>query len=119
MPAIIKPVARRLKCKDLRTVDNFIRHLTKFYCKHNILGRAQTLIEKTAYPSISPVREEYESIDDLRCTAGRIAERKCRKLRMGQVDFSPEIQKAKLVIYAWSLLYKRANGGKVSSRLIT
>ena len=46
------------------------------------------------------------------------AERRCRKLKMGQVAFSPEIAKARILIQAWLLLDKRAKGLTVSSRLL-
>jgi hypothetical protein len=46
------------------------------------------------------------------------AESKCRKLRMGQVEFSPTLQLARTRIYAWTLLSRRTSGQKVSSRLI-
>jgi hypothetical protein len=38
---------------------------------------------------------------------------------MGQVSFSPQIQKAHRVIKAWSLLEKKVKGQKVSSRLLS
>jgi hypothetical protein len=94
IPAIIKPISRRLKCKDPRTVDNFIRNLKQFHTKHNLLSRARKLASDTVYPCPSHVQDEYECLDDLRCTGVRLAERNCRKLRMGQVSFSPEIQKS-------------------------
>jgi hypothetical protein len=118
MPAIIKPISRRLKCKDPRTVDNFICNLKQFHTKHNLLSRARKLVSDTVYPCPSHVHDEYKCLDDLRCTGVRLAERKCRKLRMGQVSFSPEIQKAKFCTYTWQLLYKKVKGNKVSSRLI-
>jgi hypothetical protein len=46
------------------------------------------------------------------------AERKCRKLRMGQVGFSPIIQLAMRQIRAWSLLLKKKKGMKISSRML-
>jgi hypothetical protein len=64
-------------------------------------------------------QQEYEDMDHLRCQGVMLAERKCRKLRMGQVSYSPEIQQARLSIDAWSLLRKKAIGLKTSSRLLS
>jgi hypothetical protein len=46
------------------------------------------------------------------------AEHKCRKLRMGQVFFSPILATARLLIKIWSLLEKKAKGVKISSWLL-
>jgi hypothetical protein len=46
------------------------------------------------------------------------AERKCRKLRMGQVAFSPELQHASRTIRAVTVLLRKKEGHKVSSRLL-
>ena len=46
------------------------------------------------------------------------AERKCRKLKVGQVAFSPELQQARREITIWRLLVKRRQGKRISSRLL-
>ncbi len=60
----------------------------------------------------------YEQIDLDRCNGVMIAEKKCRKLRMGQVAFSPQLQQASRTINAWMLLEKKAKGMRTSSRLL-
>jgi hypothetical protein len=65
------------------------------------------------------MQTEYEVLADLRCQGVRLTERKCRKLRMGQVSFSLEIHMARTSIYAWSMIKKKAKGLRVSSRLLT
>jgi len=44
--------------------------------------------------------------------------RKCRKLRTGQVAFSPALQNTIKMIRAWSLVVKKRKGEKTSSRLL-
>lgn len=51
--------------------------------------------------------EEYEEFDLLRCQATAFAESKCRKLRTGQVAFSPELAVVRQQIQAWQLLAKK------------
>jgi len=57
-------------------------------------------------------------LDQFRIQAVMYAERRCRKLKMGQVAFSPEIAKARTLIQAWLLLDKHAKVLKGSSRLL-
>jgi len=47
------------------------------------------------------------------------AEKKCRKLRKGQVAFSPALQQAMRTIKVYTLLHRKAEGKKVSSRLLS
>jgi hypothetical protein len=118
MPALPSPKAKRLHCKDPRLIHNlnhlFLRDITKY----NLLERAHNIEKELSYPMSSQLQEEYETIDALRCDAVSRAEQRCRKLRMGQVAFSPEINAARLTITAWALLLKRAKGNTVSSRLL-
>jgi len=69
--------------------------------------------------SKSQLIEEYEELDSIRCQVTASAEAKCRKLRTGQVAFSPELNEARSIIKAWSLLVNKAKGQKVSSRMIS
>jgi hypothetical protein len=50
--------------------------------------------------------EEYETIDKIRRNHIRSAERKCRKLRTGNVPFSDTLQHERNTIAAYSLLLK-------------
>jgi hypothetical protein len=116
---IIKHQARRLQCKDPRSVANYNRRYEQYIKQHNLLQRARDLEANSTQPLSDEAIIEFEELDKIRCTAVKIAVRKCRKLRMGQVDFSPTIQLFMRKINAWQLLYKRAQGKKVSSRLLS
>jgi len=65
------------------------------------------------------IAQTYEELDLLRCETTSFAERHCRKLRTGQVAFSPELNLCRLKIIALSLLISKAKKRKVSSRLIS
>ncbi len=118
MPAIIKPSARRLHCRDPRLVDNYVRIFKKIIVQHNLLSKVRKLKELSAHPLCLEGKQLYEEIDELRCKGVQLAERKCRKLRMGQVAYSPQLRLASRTIKAWSLIEKKAKGMKVSSRLL-
>jgi len=57
---------------------------------------------------------QYEKIDNLRCEGIKTAEKSCRKLRMGEVPWFPEFQKATDKIRLWQGLLKQAQGKKIS-----
>lgn len=116
MPLISYPRTWRLHCKDPRVVQNYIRKYKKLASKHDLLWKVQALSSKAVYPLPQNLQQEYESLDCIRCT---ITQRKtCRKLRKGQVSFSPKLQKASLLLKAYTLLKKKSLGRKVSSRLL-
>jgi len=48
-----------------------------------------------------------------------VAEAKCRKLRKGNVAFSPILNATRLQVQAWNLVLCKVKGQKVSSRLIS
>lgn len=118
MAPLVKPLARRLQCKDPRTVANYICKYEEIIKKHQLISRALALEEQSKQHFNLDLQKEYEEIDLIRYNAMAEAERKCRKLRMGNVDFSPTIQLAMRQIRAWSLLIKKKKGLKVSSRLL-
>lgn len=64
------------------------------------------------------LKQEYVALDQLRFKGIAEAERKCRKLQMGQVGFSPTIQQSMRQIRGWSLLVEKKKGFKTSSRLL-
>jgi len=118
MPPIVRPQMRRLHCRDPRLVENFNSKLHKLYLKHNMLPRIIELEKAVTYPITRELADRYEELDNLRCRCVAEAERKCRKLRAGQVAFSPHLQQARRNIAAWRLLLRRQKGLKVSSRLL-
>jgi len=61
---------------------------------------------------------EFETIDALRTKGMNDAEKHCRKLRMGRVDWSPELALAHHRIAAWTALLRSRKGIKVNSRLL-
>ncbi len=119
MPAIIRPQARRLHCKDPRLVANYVKTYRSFLVKKHIPKKLRRLKERVSHPMTAEDKSWYEEIDLERCKGVMLAEKKCRKLRMGQVSFSPVIQQASRTIRAWDLLEKKAKGIRTSSRLLS
>jgi hypothetical protein len=86
--------------------------------KHNLLHKAEDLEKRATYPLSFSLRKKCEELDALRVQAVSLAEKQCRKLRMGQVSFSPAIQQARATILAWTLVRNKLSGKKISSRYL-
>ena len=72
--------------------------------------RGDTLTDKEA--------QEYEEIDNIRVKGMHMAERGCRKYKMGNYDYSPEFRIASNIITMWTLVLRRLNGRKVGAKRI-
>ncbi len=79
---------------------NFTRLYKKFLLKHNLPIKIKRLKQRTTYPITALDKFTYEEVDTLRCQGVALSERKCRKLQMGQIAFSPQLQEASRKIYA-------------------
>ena len=104
---IVRPKARRLHCRDPRIVNNYLKIYEKEASRVNLLQKVDSLLSRLEYPLPIDLQDEYEDLDKLRCNITQEAERKCRKLRKGQVAFSPALQRASRVIKAYLLLLKK------------
>jgi hypothetical protein len=119
MPPLSTRIPRRLHCKDPRLVANYI-HLFHQYAKPlGLFHKVQALANHYHLMSKTEAIREYEELDLLRCKAMAFAERRCRKLRTGQVAYSPELNAIRLTIKAWLLLIARKQKRRVSSRLLS
>jgi hypothetical protein len=119
LPPAKRRNAKRLHCRDPRLVENYIKLYHQFASPLNLFKRVNTLDANLNHMSKFQIVSEYEELDNIRCQTTALAEAKCRKLRTGQVAFSPELNAARLLIKAWSLLVNKTKGRKVSSRLVS
>jgi hypothetical protein len=118
-PPIIRPSARRLTTHNPLIRDNFNIRRRKQAEKQSLLERIIILEESIEGELTADQIEEYETIDRIRRNHIRSAERKCRKLRTGNVPFSDTLQHERNTIAAYSLLLKFKKRLKVSSRRLT
>jgi len=119
MPPLGRRQPKRLHCKDPRLVDNNIYLYHQFARPLQLFARIKDLESKAHTMSKYAIVQEYEALDSLRCEATAFAERNCRKLRTGQVAFSPELRLSRLKIQAWLLLIAKIKKQRVSSRLLS
>ena len=116
LPKLVSSNARRLKTKDPKVRDKYNLILEEFFTKHGIRERTQELLASYSIPLSSHQITEYEKLDKLREQGMLIAERNCRKLKMGGVAWSPELQKLRTIILYLKASISRMKGTKVSAR---
>jgi len=88
--------------------------------QHKIFTRAKALWEQiTPGQPLTPQQQmEYEEIDTRKTQAMQQAERKCQKLKMGAVEWSPQLALSRALIAMWMAMVKARTGKHISSRLI-
>jgi hypothetical protein len=64
------------------------------------------------------LEEEFNEIDEKQRAIRTRAEKEVRKLRMGQVEWSPRLQKFRTAIELWSLILLKRKGVSASNRKI-
>ena len=118
MPKLEGYTARRLKTLDPRVVQRYNEELEAQFKKHGIYHRMHRLLNSFSSPLTPKQVKELEAIDRIRVAAMKKAERKCRKLRMGKIKWSPTIQKTRDKIHYLRLCISRLSGRKVGARLL-
>jgi Reverse transcriptase (RNA-dependent DNA polymerase) len=95
LPRIWLPVARKLKLMDPRVVQRFIELRKGYESDHNLLQRLRLIHQAVVTRTTTPEHLlELEELDQLRTQSILMANDKCRKLRMGNVAWSPVFQSA-------------------------
>jgi len=80
--------------------------------------RTFALQEQAIYPLPGHLRREWESINALRVTGMLAAEACCRKLRLGNLAWSPALQLSINTITVWQLVIRRLRSLKVWTRFL-
>ena len=117
-PPIQSIHARRLKLKDPKVVAKYNSILQEEFEKNHIYTRALNLYNQFS-GTLTPTQAiEYDHLDELRESAMNKAERKCRKLHMGAIPWSPELQQARNMVQYTKLTLRRKRGRKISARYL-
>ena len=111
--------ARRLQHRNPRTVKRYLQAWRDISNGASLPGRVQTLYNEVTTSGWSDsTMQQYEQIDQERIQGMLEAEKKCRKLSMGNVPWTPDLTVARARVQFWTLLQTRKKGRKVSSRLL-
>ena len=112
--------ARRLQHRNPKTVRRYLKNWRDISNKASLPEKVQQLYKEVKENGWSnEAAERYEQLDTERIGGMLEAERRCRKLPMGKVPWSPDLTIARLRIRYWKLLRTRKAGRKVSSRLLS
>ena len=99
-PPVMNIKARRLKTNDPRIVDKYNTVLEEEFEKFDVYTRALELYNECSDTSTATQCAEYKLLDAIQTKAMKKAERKCQRLKMGAVPWSPAIKRAcKLIQY--------------------
>jgi hypothetical protein len=114
-----KPQARRLKCED----PTLIREFTKLRLEY--LHKASGLTKWKDIKSRNNLQKEADwpllikELDQIRTESIQFADKHCRKLNMGEVPWSPEIQKTmNNISYLQRCRLRYVNGYNINSRTL-
>ena len=118
IPPIVRYAIRRLKLQDPRVVQRFITAYRAWIERHGLTMRAFALQSNAMYPLSLEHAVEYEWLDHMKIEGLRYADRCCRKLPMGGVPWSPQLQVLRHRLGYWQLICKKVVGRKISTRLI-
>jgi hypothetical protein len=115
---ITHPPARRLSCQIPRAKKNYQRRIISHFQQHKVLERLHRVYATLTTSLSTDQEQEMERIDLIRKEGMLYAEKKCRKLAMGKVDFSPELNKARQQKLLWKKIVWHKRGRRVSSSYI-
>jgi hypothetical protein len=109
---------QRLTLQDPRVVQKYVTTLTEFLQQRGFLKKLQKLqTEMNEIPSADQIRQ-YNALDFTRLQGIKLADKKCRHIKMGQVPFSPQLVTVWKKLNAWQLLLKKFKGFRVNSRYL-
>ena len=90
MLQVERPLARRLQCKFPQCQQKYTSKLTTYYQHHKIPTKIQRTIDLST-SSTSNYVDSQEAVDHEKTDLMKASEKRCRKYRMGAVDFSDEV----------------------------
>jgi hypothetical protein len=111
IPTIIRPKARRLQSFIPKVRDRYLDFLLAFERNHMILHK-YTILQNSPDLPTKVVHDRMEKLDKILSEGMMAAEKRCRKLQMGMIDFSPELNLLGKTWEVWKLIVRVKKGGK-------
>ena len=90
--------------------------LNEFMRKHKVKEKVLNLKNNATVPLTKDLINEYEKLDSLRVQGMKHAEKKCRKLRIGQIPRTPELSKIRKEIVLWTILIRQKEEKKLTRK---
>ena len=112
----MSPSPRRLKILDPLSINKYVTVVHKYFTQLQIYEQLDQVYACTEWND--EMEAEYNRILKLSNKIKRSAEKAMRKLRMGQVEWSPALQRIRNEIDLWLSVVKLKRGGKVGKKLM-
>ena len=110
--------ARRLKTQDPKVVEKYNTLLEKYLKKHGAYERIADLYASFSIPLSLGQQTEFEKLDKIRERGMIIAEKNCRKLKMGAIQWSPKFTRLRKLIRYLKNSLGRLRGRKVNAKTL-
>ena len=114
MSNLNNPVARRLKSHIPKVRMKFNHDYKIFIRKQHLEERLYTLQTRLTLPISDNDAVEYEKILNIRTAAIAYADKRCRRIFMGEIPFSAELKLAMTRLELWKAVYTKKTGAKFS-----
>jgi len=115
---IVRAPARRLAVGHLRAEKKFRKRLEGNLRRNKALSRARKNRSGAVYPSAQGADQEFERLDKIMVESRNNAKKKCRKIRNGGIEWTPEVKIAYRTNALCTAMIRRRSFKKVSSRKI-
>lgn len=115
---ICRPPGRRLITSNRKATQKYLKIARRLLRRQKILPRLQKIYRNAQQGLSTEQRKKLDAIDKEKTEILRHAERKCRQLCMGDIDFSPELERCRKLCKLWQMVWKRKSGRKVSASSI-
>ena len=117
--SITRPQGRRLISTNSKTAERFISLFMQQLNRNHVIERLNALDTKCVHFMSKGDRKEYEKLDRMYTHAFKYADKRCRKLKAGEVAYAlEEIQAEGRKILLYTLCIRKRCNCKVSNKLI-
>jgi len=121
-PWLDEPVCQapacRLQCRDPRVVDKYNTLLLQQLLLDQVPKRVQELSQEVSGQPTRPQQRQFEALDTQLVAAKLQAERHCRKLRMGNIPWCPEVTRSINRILFWKGILRRVTGRVIGTSVL-
>lgn len=113
---ICTPSMRRLICENEQSVEKYNNLALSLLTSNKISQRLDQLEESFGLIDMDSWCVKLNMIDEQVTDILLHAEKKCRQLRTGEVEYSPEVSEAAEKWYVWRMVLKAAQGARTKTR---
>jgi len=113
-----RPPARRLATSNPAATTKYRTLASAHFRRHHLLRRLHKLYKEAGPILNTREKGELERIDRLKREGMQYAEKRCRKLAMGHIDFSPPLDEARDLRNLWQAVVRKRQGKRVSTTWI-